>query len=120
MTNSSSLRGRVVLVVEDDYFQAVEIRAACTENGAVVLGPVGRLDEALALINDAARIDGAVLDINLHEAKIFPVADILHNRGVPFVFATGYERAAIPARFANVPKCEKPIDPEAIVAALFG
>lgn len=119
MTKSRSLAGCVVFVVEDDYFQADALRRACELNGAEVLGPVGRLEEAMYLIDEAARIDAAVLDINLHEVMVFPLADTLRARGVPFVFASGYELGGIPTRFADVLRFEKPVEPEKIAEALF-
>ena len=114
------MTGRIVFLAEDDYFQAKELRRACEESGFEVIGPAGRLEEALALVREAPRIDGAVLDINLHDVMIYPVADLLRERGVPFVFATGYERTTLPARFADVPHHEKPVGRETIMAALFG
>ena len=115
-----TLTGRHVLVVEDDYFQADATCLAFTEVGAEVLGPVGRLEEALALVRETVGIDGAVLDINLHDRMVFPLADMLRQRGVPFVFATGYEPTVIPARFADVPHCQKPLEPRSIAQLLFG
>ncbi|AMB45104.1 MULTISPECIES: response regulator [Methylobacteriaceae] len=112
--------GRHVLVVEDEYFIAEDIRRAFEERGAQVVGPVGNLDDALAMIETCPRIDGAVLDINLREVMVFPVADALRARGVPFVFATGYEENAIPTRLRDALHCEKPIDPVRLAKALFG
>jgi CheY-like chemotaxis protein len=114
------LAGRCVLLVEDEYLIAEEMHARFLEAGAEVLGPVGRLDQALALATGAARIDAAVLDVRLHDELVYPVADALRARGAPFVFATGYEKAAIPARFANIPHLEKPVEPASLVKALLG
>ena len=99
MMEPNLLAGRRVLLVEDDYFIADELRRDFAKTGAEVLGPVGRVDEALALIDKSAHIDGAVLDVKLHDEMVYPVADALLERGVPFVFATGYERAQIPAPY---------------------
>jgi CheY-like chemotaxis protein len=90
------------------------------ENGAQVIGPVGSIDDALAIIDETPRIDGAVLDINLREVMVFPVADALRARGVPFVFATGYEENAVPKRLRDAIHCEKPIEPVRLAKALFG
>ena len=117
---ATGLAGRRVLMVEDEYFLADDMRQAFEGGGIEVLGPVGRLEEALALVERAAAIDGAVLDVNLHDVMVFPVADALSERGVPFVFATGYEQSAIPARFTDVRRCEKPVEPRQIATALFG
>ena len=114
-----TVAARRVLVVEDDYFIAQEMRRGLAAGGTEVLGPVGDVDDALALIARTPGIDGAVLDINLHDVMVFPVADALRARGVPFVFATGYDWATIPARFADVQRCEKPVEPATVAKALF-
>ncbi|MEH3118541.1 MAG: response regulator [Methylorubrum populi] len=114
------LSGRHVLVVEDEYFIADDMRRVFEESGARVIGPVGSVDDALAMVAQASRIDGAVLDIDLREAMVFPVADALKARGVPFVFATGYEDDAVPSRLRDVLHCEKPIEPIRLAQALFG
>ena len=55
------------------------------------------------------RLDGAVLDINLRDQRVYPVADALAARGVPFVFLTGYDAWVIPDAHVGVPRCEKPV-----------
>ncbi len=115
MDAARSLTDCHVLVVEDDYFIMDELRQSFERSGATVLGPVGSIDEALALAETASRIDAAVLDINLHGEMAFPVADALRGRGIPIVFTTGYGAATIPERFADAPHCEKPVEPEMIV-----
>ncbi len=109
-----SLTDRHVLVVEDDYFIMDELRQSFERSGATVLGPVGSIEEALALAESSPRIDAAVLDINLHGEMAFPVADALRARGIPIIFATGYGAATIPERFTDAPHCEKPVEPEMI------
>jgi len=77
------------------------------------------LDKAIAIVETAgARIDGAVLDINLEGMPAYVVAETLARRAIPFVFATGYDAAAIDARFQHVPRCEKPVKAEHIARAL--
>ena len=112
-----NLCGRKVLLVEDDYFIAQDMRSMFESKGAQVLGPVASVDTALAIVESEPEIDAALLDINLRDVMVFPVADALNARGVPFVFATGYEKATIPERFADVQHCEKPVDFEALVRA---
>ena len=112
------LSGCRVLVVEDEYFIADDIARALGRLGAEVVGPVPDRDEALALLSSGERIDLAVLDINLHGEVVHPVADALQGQGVPFVFATGYDQSAVPDRHQDVPRWEKPFDPDALVRAL--
>ena len=117
--SESTLKGRRVLIVEDDYFMADELRAEFQQAGAEVVGPVGRVSEALELVGRDEPIHGAVLDINLAGEMVFDVADALRARNVPFVFVTGYDAETIPAAYATVTRCEKPIDPATIGKALF-
>ncbi|MBI0535915.1 response regulator [Roseomonas sp. KE2513] len=109
---------RRVLVVEDEFFIADDIAEALRELGAEVIGPVPRLSEALNLIESAGPIDFAVLDVNLGGEACFLVGDALLAQDIPFVFATGYDRSFLPARFRNVPYWEKPFDPRSLAQAL--
>ena len=107
-----------VLVVEDEYLLADELALELAEEGATVLGPVPSVARALALLETEASLDGAILDVNLGGEPAFPVADALLDRGVPLIFTTGYDSSAIPARFARLPRCEKPINVGRVTAAL--
>ncbi|GGF77697.1 response regulator [Paracoccus acridae] len=115
-----TLQDHRILVIEDEYLLAMALQGKLQDLGAVVLGPVGNLDDALALIQSEAWIDGAVLDINLGGKKAFPAADLLTERGIPFVFTTGYDDLIIPERFGNAPRLQKPADISTIVQALAG
>lgn len=112
------LAGRRILIVEDEYLLADDLSEALADGGATVLGPVASVEAAAELIASEAEIDAAVLDINLRGELIFPIADALEERGVPFVFATGYDRWAIPERFADAPRMEKPLKGAAIATTL--
>jgi len=78
------------------------------------------VDSAMRLVGESGRLDGAVLDINLRGEMAYLIADALRERGVPFVFATGYDHATIPARFAGIVRCEKPVAAKQVVMTLFG
>lgn len=112
-----ALAGHRVLVVEDEYFVADDIACALRALGVEVIGPEPTLDGALARLAQE-RVDAAVLDINLRGKMCFPLADALAVKGVPFVFATGYDRVMVPSAYRHVPRWEKPFDPEDIVRAL--
>lgn len=116
----TALAGRRVLVVEDEYFIAEEIKQTFEASGAEVLGPVSTVQAALGLLDQTPELDGAVLDLNLRGEMAYPVADALIARGVPFVFATGYDAVYIPARYRAVTRCEKPVEVRHIAQALFG
>lgn len=114
-----ALRDRRILVVEDDYLVAQVLVDFLEEAGATVVGPVGWVDEALALIEaSAAGIDGAILDINLHGSRSYPVADALTGRSIPFIFATGYGSDALDEPYRMHRRCEKPFDHSGLISAL--
>jgi ActR/RegA family two-component response regulator len=117
MTNAQgSVTGKRVLVVEDDYFIAKALARSLRAGGADVLGPVATVADAMDLI-DTEPLDGAVLDINLRDGDlVFPVADALTERAVPFIFASGYSSGAIPERYAGIVRCVKPVEADAFRA----
>jgi CheY-like chemotaxis protein len=116
---SIQFSGKHILVVEDEYFLADETRRKLEKLGATVVGPAGRVDEAMELIGER-RVDAAILDIHLHEDLVFPVAERLEELNIPYVFATGYDPSIIPARFSGFVLSAKPIDLEHIAKAFFG
>ena len=114
------LRGLHLLLVEDEFLLALGLAEAATDLGAEVFGPVASVDDALALIDQLPELDAAILDVNLGNATIFPVADALWARGVPFVFSTAADITALPERFRGVPVCRKPFDFATFQAVLGG
>ena len=88
------MAGQRILLVEDEYFIVDDMVRTFKACGAEVVGPVASVDGALDLIAATERLDGAVLDVNLQGEMAYPVADALVARGVPFVFATGYDEAS--------------------------
>ena len=114
----TALEGRAILIVEDEYMIAADLKKEFVRAGAIVVGPAPSLEKAIDLIEQAPRIDGAILDISLQGENIFPAADLLSARGVPFLFATGYDQSVIPPRFDDVVRCEKPIGPDRLSQSL--
>jgi CheY-like chemotaxis protein len=112
------LRNYRILVVEDEFLLADELQAELEDAGATVIGPVGALDRAIALIKAEPQIDGASLDASLGGEMVFPAADLLMQRGVAIVFTTGYDASIIPSRFSAVPRCEKPVDLRKVIQAI--
>ena len=112
------LSGCSILIVEDEFFVAIELEDAFLGAGASIVGPVATVAEAHALLDGAPRLDAAVLDINLQGEMIFPVADRLLARDIPFIFATGYDSVSIPAAYGAVTRCEKPVNAEDVGRAL--
>jgi CheY-like chemotaxis protein len=112
------LQGCRVLIVEDEYLLADDLSQALADVGVQVLGPVASVEDGMTLIGSEASIDAAVLDVNLRGDMVFPVADALLSRGIPFAFATGYDEWALPERFANAPRVEKPFKGYKVAAIL--
>ena len=113
-----SLEGCHILVVEDEYMLADELQTELSDLGATVVGPAGTIEDAIHLIVSDVRIDGAILDVNLCGESVFPAADALTARKVPFLFATGYDQSVMPSRFADTVLCEKPINIRLITRAV--
>jgi CheY-like chemotaxis protein len=108
---------RRILIVEDETMIAMMIEDFLTELGWDVVALVGSLDRALAMARDAD-IDAAVLDVNLNGQDSFAAADVLWERNIPFVFATGYGSDGITDRFPNVPVLTKPFHRDDLDRAL--
>jgi DNA-binding LytR/AlgR family response regulator len=112
-----ALAGRRILVVEDEYLVAADVAERLEEEGAIVVGPARSCVDALALV-DRVSVDAAVLDINLGAEPAYPIAEALRAARVPFVFASGYDEVAIATEYVDVPRCQKPIDHEALAKLL--
>lgn len=117
MTTDQSLAGIAILVVEDDFLIADDLSRELRDEGALVLGPAASLAQGLAQLAER-RPDLAVLDIDLDGQPVFPLAEALRAHAVPFLFATGLEADALPDRFRDVPRFDKPVRLQAIIAAL--
>ena len=113
-SDSGRLSGMRVLVVEDEYYIADDLRRGLAGAGAQIIGPVGSVAQAEAAL-ETGDFDCAVLDLNLHGETADVVADQLKIMEIPFSIATGYGSSAIPARHEDVPRLEKPFDPAQVV-----
>jgi two-component SAPR family response regulator len=110
------LRGRQVMVVEDEMLLAMELEILLTDLGCGVIGPVPSVDRALALL-DQQRPDAAVLDVNLNGQTALPVAAALNAQHVPFLLATGYTDA-LQAELQDAPRIGKPVNHTELMRAL--
>jgi CheY-like chemotaxis protein len=116
--SQSALAGRRVLIAEDEYYLADDVRRLLVEHGAEILGPLPTVRESVRAVAEVAGIDCAVLDINLRGEDVFAVAQMLRQRGIPFVLATGYGEAHIPDEYRSAPRLEKPFEPAALLNAV--
>ena len=106
-----------ILVVEDDFLIAMDVEHMVAKAGCAPLGPVSNVEAGLEAVrqND---LDGAVLDVNLGDERVWTVADLLRERGVPFILATGYSTVEVPERFSGCRILHKPLKEESLSAAL--
>jgi len=112
---------KTVLVVEDEFLLAMDMKDALTGAGFRVLGPAGSVDHALDLL-EAETPNAAVLDVTLGSEKVTPVALQLKSLGIPFVLATASDTAEI-SRYevlATVPNLGKPTDMARLIKTVRG
>lgn len=106
-----------VLVVEDEALIAMYVETIVEQSGYGVAGVVTNLDEAFAFIDDHA-VDTAVLDIDLRGRSVYPLAEVLKSRGIPFVYASSSSERSIPAAYRSGPVVQKPFAPSELKRAL--
>jgi CheY-like chemotaxis protein len=116
----SALFGLQVLVVEDEIMAATALEDMLADFGCTVAGVAATVAEALLNLSNGSSVDAAILDVNLGGEKIYPVADILSKRCVPFVFSTGYGPADLLQRYPDSRLLHKPYRPEALAEVLLG
>lgn len=114
---STLSRRRRVLVVEDELLIGMLLEDMLNDLGYEVVATVGRLEEALQMAREAA-VDVAILDVNLNGQEVYPVADVLAGRNIPFVFASGYGDNGLPAPYQNRPTLPKPFQQELLQSRL--
>lgn len=96
-----------VLLVEDEIMVAVLLEQMLGEFGYEVVGPVARLAKAVEMAQ-RERLDLAILDVNLNGKEVYPVAEALAARDIPFIFSTGYGNGGLRARYRDRPTLPKP------------
>ena len=116
MTNA--LQGRRILVIEDESLVAMLLETILDDMGCAVVGPESNIDDGLRAATAEGALDAALLDVNVAGREVFPVADALKARGVPFVFSTGYGEAGLPEHWRGNPTIQKPFTEAAIRDAL--
>jgi CheY-like chemotaxis protein len=114
---AQTVAGKRVLVVEDELMIRMLLEGMLTDLGHTVVAQAGGIEEALALARQA-EFDVALLDVNLNNEPITPVVEILVERGLPFVFASGYGQRGVPEAYRASPTLQKPFQVEALAQAL--
>jgi DNA-binding response OmpR family regulator len=102
-----------VLIAEDEFLVAIQLEEDLRSAGCSILGPFTTLERATQASRREA-FDLAILDINLDGQMVYPLAEELSARGVPFIFLSGYVRSDLPERFRWAPQLNKPHDPAAL------
>ena len=116
MTQAAEPRCRVLLV-EDEAIIAMLMEDMLADFGCDVVATEGNLDAAVAAARTGA-FDLAFLDVNLHGVPVYPVADVLRARKIPFAFVTGYGTTGIGTAHAEAPILQKPFQFRDLAAIL--
>ncbi|RUL77732.1 response regulator [Dyella choica] len=116
----SSLSGKTVLMVEDEYLIADALCSAFEMANVSVVGPFSNIASAMAALDKGARADAAVLDVNLNGERVFPLADRLMADNVPIILTTGYDGDAIPRDYAHLERLQKPVHLHELFGCLVG
>jgi CheY-like chemotaxis protein len=106
-----------ILIVEDDVMIRMLLEDMLVDLGYVVASSVGRIDEAIAIARDGD-FDIAILDVNVGGELVYPVAEVLAARGLPFAFSTGYGERGMPEAYRDRPTLQKPFQLDGLEQAL--
>ncbi|HXX51762.1 MAG TPA: response regulator [Xanthobacteraceae bacterium] len=118
MTDAGKIvAGKRVFVVEDESMIRMLLEGMLTDLGHTVAAEAGGIDEAVALAKKET-FDVAVLDVNLNGHPVTPVVEILVERGVPFIFASGYGQRGVPEAYRAIPTLQKPFQADALARAI--
>ena len=112
------LKGRRILVVEDESLVAMLLETILDDLGCETVGPVSSVAEALDVVAARDDLDGGLLDVNVAGVEVFPVAASLEARGLPFVFSTGYGEGGLPDEWKGRITLQKPFTEAAVEDAL--
>jgi CheY-like chemotaxis protein len=108
-----------VLVVEDETMISMLIEDMVCDLGAEVVGPAAKFEQAMTLALEAD-LDLAVLDVNLAGLVVYPIADVLRERGIPFIFMTGYDSSVVPESYEHNRVLSKPFSHQTFSDAVRG
>ena len=115
---SQAFAGRRVLIVEDESLVAMLLETILEDMGCVPVGPAATVEEGLQVAGGDEPLDAALLDVNVAGKQVFPIAEALKARGVPFVFSTGYGEGGLPDEWRGQATLQKPFTEAAVRDAL--
>ena len=115
-TTRLALENARVLIVEDEYFIADDLARALGTAGAIAVGPVSTIAQADEILS-SGKVDAAILDLNLRGNMAYSLAERL-AASLPLVIVSGYSGDAFPDSLRDLPRLEKPVSCEAIIAKL--
>jgi DNA-binding response OmpR family regulator len=110
---------RRILLVEDEAMIAMLVEDMLEDFGHKLVKVATRLEEALTAARNEA-VDLTILDLNLDGVLTYPVADVLRERGTPFIFSTGYGSSGLTEAYSDLPTLQRPFNQEALGLAIMG
>ena len=113
----TSERKHRILVVEDEAMVSMLLEDMVLDCGGEIVGPVARFNDALELAHQA-EFGVAVLDLNLNGTLSYPIAEVIRERGIPVIFATGYGADGVLDRFSDCPTLQKPFSQQDFAGAV--
>lgn len=111
------LRSMRILIVEDEYLLASELKHMLSDAGAEVIGMTPDCGKAVALA-ESCRPDCVISDINLSGDMAYPFARWAMEAGFPLLFVSGYGRASMPPDLASVALVRKPVDEGQLISTI--
>ncbi len=112
------LKGLRMVVIDDNYLLATSVASVLEFAGGNVLATLPSLDDALHYFSAGPGVDAVVLDVDLAGSPSYPIAELLDQNGIPFLFVTGYDSHAIDERFRERMVCMKPVSPDLLCMAI--
>jgi CheY-like chemotaxis protein len=106
-----------LLIVEDEYLIRLLLEDMLVEFGCSIAAVASNLEEGKQAAQ-TTEIDLAILDVNIDGQQVFPIADILRSRGLPFIFITGYGARGLPDNYRDTPTLQKPFQMKDLEATL--
>ena len=110
--------GSRIFVVEDETLVLFNLEDILSDLGCEVVGQAMRLEQAVSQAQALGPVDAAILDVNIGGTTVFPAAEILAQKGVPLLFATGYGRDGLPPEWQDHAVIVKPYSPQDVERAL--